>query len=138
MNADHEHTIVVGYDGSEGAEHALDWAIGEAKMRGDKLCIVKAWTPGEFGIDTEMEDYAEQQLQQEMADRMKDAGVPWEAITLRGPAAKVLLEHSADADMLVVGSRGHGGFTGLLLGSVSQQVASHAGATVVVIARSRH
>ncbi len=135
MTADQEHTIVVGYDGSKGAELALDWAISEAKLRGDRLSIVKAWTPGEFGLDTEMEAYAEQQLQEEMKDRMKDEDVRWHAETFRGSAAKILVEHSADAEMLVVGSRGHGGFAGLLLGSVSQQVSTHAGSAVVVVVR---
>jgi nucleotide-binding universal stress UspA family protein len=135
MTTDHEHTIVVGFDGSEGAESALDWAIREAELRGEKLCVIRAWSPGEFGLDTEMEAYAEQQLQQEVGDRMKEVDVPWEAKTFRGAAAKVLVEHSADADMLVVGSRGRGGFAGLLLGSVSQQVSTHASAGVVVVVR---
>lgn len=136
MTAEHEHTIVVGYDGSGGADLALDWAIREAKIKGEKLCIVNAWTPGEFGLDTDMESYADAHLKEQMTNRMKDEDVPWEAVVYRGSAAKVLVEHSADADMLVVGSRGHGGFAGLLLGSVSQQVSTHAGAPVVVIVRS--
>lgn len=135
MTADHEHTIVVGFDSSEGAELALEWAIREAKLRGGKLCIVKAWRPGEFGVDMEMEVYADEVFQQEMTDRLKDEDIAWEALTIRGSAAKVLVEHSADAEMLVVGSRGHGGFAGLLLGSVSQQVATHAIGPVVVIVR---
>lgn len=135
MTADQQHTIVVGYDGSKGATQALDWAVREAKLRGDRLSIVKAWTPGEFGLDTEMEAYAEQQLKDEMKERMKDEDVHWEASTYRGSAAKVLVEHSQEADMLVVGSRGHGGFSGLLLGSVSQQVSTHAGSAVVVVVR---
>ncbi len=138
MTADHEHTIVVGYDASAGADRALDWAIGEATLRGERLCIVNAWTPGEFGQDTEMETFSEQQLKDQMAIRMKDESVEWDALTFRGSAAKVLVEHSADADMLVVGSRGRGGFTGLLLGSVSQQVSTHAGSPVVVIVRNGH
>lgn len=136
MTADHEHTIVVGYDGSEGAERALDWAVREAELRGEDICILKAWSPGEFGTDEEMVAYSAEQLQQQMTERMKGETVAWEALTVRGPAAKVLLEHAVDAEMLVVGSRGHGGFSGLLLGSVGQQVSTHSGAPVVVIVRS--
>lgn len=135
MSADHEHTIVVGYDGSEGADKALDWATREAKLRGEKLCILQAWSPGEFGQDAEMEAFAADQLKQQMTDILKDEGVGWEAVTVKGSPAKVLIEHSADAAMLVVGSRGRGGFKGLLLGSVSQQVSTHSGAPVVVIVR---
>lgn len=138
MTADHAHTIVVGYDGSTGADRALEWATREVKLRGGSLCIVNAWTPGEFGQDTEMESFSEQQLRDQMEIRMKDEGVEWEALTFRGSPAKVLVEHSADADMLVVGSRGRGGFAGLLLGSVSQQVSTHAGSPVVVIVRNGH
>lgn len=138
MTADHEHTIVVGYDGSKGADAALDWAIREAKLRGDGICVINAWSPGEFGQDSEMEAYAEEQLKEHMATRMKDEDVPWEAATYRGSPAKILVEHSVDADMLVVGSRGRGGFAGLLLGSVSQQVSTHASAPVVVIVRDGH
>lgn len=135
MSADHEHTIVVGYDGSEGAQVALEWAAEEAKARGEKLCVIQAWSPGEFGTDAEMEQYADQLLQQQMADMLKDEGVEWEAQTIKGSPSKVLVEHSAGADMLVVGSRGRGGFKGLLLGSVGQQVSTHTGAAVVAIVR---
>lgn len=138
MTTNHEHTIVVGYDGSEGAQSALDWATQEAKLKGEKLCVVQAWTPGEFGQDAEMEAYAGEQLKQQMTDVLKDEGVEWEAMTVNGHPAKVLVEQSSDADMLVVGSRGRGGFKGLLLGSVSQQVSTHSGAPVVVIVRNHH
>jgi nucleotide-binding universal stress UspA family protein len=135
MAVEHEHTIVLGFDGSKGAERALDWAVQEAKMRGDKLCIIRAWTVGEFGTDAELGAYTEDELQKEMSARLDGSGVDYECMAIRGPAAKVLVEHSADADMLVVGSRGLGGFTGLLLGSVSHQVSTHSGAPVVVIVR---
>lgn len=135
MTAAHEHTIVVGYDGSEGADKALQWATREAGLRGGKLCILEAWSPGEFGQDKEMESFASDQLKQKMTDALKDEDIEWEALTVKGSPAKVLVEHSADAEMLVVGSRGRGGFKGLLLGSVSQQVSQHSGAPVVVIVR---
>lgn len=138
MTTDHEHTIVVGYDGSEDAQVALDWAAREAKLRGEKLCVVQAWSPGEYGQDTEMEAYAGEQLKQQMTDMLKDKGVEWDSLTIKGHPGKVLIEHSADADMLVVGSRGRGGFKGLLLGSVGQQVSTHSGSPVVVIVRPDH
>lgn len=136
-NTEQERTIVVGFDASEGAHLALDWAIQEAKLRGARLSIVRAWTSGEFGTDAEIARFQQEHLDQEMRDAMKEhEGVEWAASAVRGSAAKVLLEQAAGADMLVVGSRGHGGFTGLLLGSVSQQVVSHAGAAVVVVVRT--
>src|SRR5579875_1538909 len=110
MTANHEHSIVVGYDGSEGAQVALDWAAREARLRGEKLCVVQAWSPGEFGQDEEMEAYADQPLKQQMTDMLKDEDVDWESTTVKGHPGKVLIEHSAGADMLVVGSRGRGGF----------------------------
>lgn len=133
---DHDHSIVVGFDGSEGARQALAWAAAEAALRGERICVVKAWSPGEFGTDAEIAEYQEEHLRQEVSDLMKDhEGVAWQSQAIRGSAARVLLEEAAGADMLVVGSRGHGGFTGLLMGSVSQQVITHAGAPVVVVVR---
>ena len=132
----HEHTIVVGYDGSAGAQVALDWAAQEARSRGEKLCVIQAWTSGEYGNDADLEAYTEQQLKQQMADMLKDDGVKWEAKAIKGSAGKVLVDEAADADMLVVGSRGRPGLKGLLLGSVSRHVSTHATAPVVVIVRS--
>ena len=62
MGTEHEHTIVVGFDGSKGAAAALAWAVREAEIRGDKLCIVQAWTAGEFGTDAEIEAYTQTKL----------------------------------------------------------------------------
>ena len=60
-----------------------------------------------------------------------------ERVVTEGPAAQALVEAAEDADLLVVGSRGHGGFTGLLLGSVSQQCAHHAPCAVVIVRKPR-
>lgn len=130
------YVIVVGFDGSEGGRRALDWAVDEARRRDAELHVVRAWTTGEFGNDAEKAQYAQASLDAEVAELRKS--VPGMEVTTtveRGHAAHVLLGQSKNADLLVVGSRGHGGFTGLLLGSVSQQVSTHDGAPVVVIVR---
>jgi nucleotide-binding universal stress UspA family protein len=130
------HRIVVGFDGSEGSRRALTWAADQARQRGVKLLIVRAWTPGEFGTDEEQAQIAQKGLDDEV-ERFFDGGPAPDFSTLaeEGHTVKVLLRHAADADMLVVGSRGRGGFAGLILGSVSHQVATHEGAPVVVIVR---
>jgi nucleotide-binding universal stress UspA family protein len=130
------YVITVGFDGSEGARRALDWAVDQARQRAAELHIVRSWTPGEFGSDAEKEHYAQSSLDDQVADLRKSApGLEVTTTVERGHAAQVLLEQAKNADMLVVGSRGHGGFAGLLLGSVSQQVSTHDGAPVVVIVR---
>ncbi len=137
MGADHEHSIVVGFDGSKGAVAALEWAAKEAQLRGDRLCVVQAWTAGEFGTDEDIAAYTQGKAESEAAAVLDGyPGLEWEVVALRGSPAKVLVDHSANADMLVVGSRGHGGFAGLLLGSVSHQVSAHAGTAAVVIVHS--
>ena len=129
--------IVVGFDGSEGSHPALRWAAAEAALRGVPLSIVRAWQPGEFGTDSEVAEIAQTHLDKEVGDLLRDAGpVTWQATAVHGPAARVLIEQSKGGQMLVVGSRGHGGFTGLLLGSVGHQVSTHTGAPVVVIVKS--
>jgi nucleotide-binding universal stress UspA family protein len=128
--------IVVGFDGSEGARPALDWAVDEARRRGAQLHLVRAWTSGEFGSDAEKAQYAQSTLDEQVATvRQSAPSVEITTTVEQGHAAHVLLEQSKNADLLVVGSRGHGSFTGLLLGSVSQQVSTHDGAPVVVIVR---
>ena len=134
-HANHAKKIVVGFDGSDGSTAALHWAVREATLRDVALEAVRAWTPGEFGTDEEMGQYTQAHLEKEMAEIITDPTLRWSALAERGSAAKVLLERGRDAQMLVVGSRGHGAISGLLLGSVSSQVATHAGAPVVVIVK---
>jgi nucleotide-binding universal stress UspA family protein len=136
-------TIVVGVDGSSCSREALRFAVAEARLRKAALRVVTAWHVPAIAYSggvapvvdpKEFEQYAETVAEQALAAlREQTEGVDVERVTGEGQAAHVLLEEARDADLLVVGSRGRGGFTGLLLGSVSQQVAHHAPCPVVVV-----
>ncbi len=132
--------IVVGVDGSSHSEHALRWSAQLAALLGAQLEIVTAWEyPPSFGWAAiapewnparDMEKVAAETIQAVFGDQPP----PGLHVHVReGGAAKVLLEASEGAVMLVVGSRGHGGFSGLLLGSVSANVAEHAACPVLII-----
>ncbi len=136
--------IVVGIDGSENSRAAFDWAIAEARVRGAQLEAVTAWTvpipPDAYATPAIAYDFGEHEhAQQAMLDGIVDSAdtsalvAPVERRLVPAPAAAVLIEMSAKADIVVVGARGHGGFVGLLLGSVSTQVAHHAHCPVVIV-----
>jgi nucleotide-binding universal stress UspA family protein len=142
--------IVVGVDHSEGAKDALRFALAEAKLRGATLRAVHVWQmqpriPGiEAALDplgAELDEWrrsAEAALEETLAEVGADAaGVDVERRVLEGAPGAVLVAESRDADLLVVGSRGHGGFAELLLGSVGQQVAHHADCPVVIVRPKR-
>lgn len=129
--------IVVGVDGSAGAYLAMEWAAGEARRRGAILELVTAWNYP-FGRHGKLVETIKEEAEMILAESEKEAfevdgAIPIEHRLVEAPAARGLLESSADADLLVVGSRGRGGFAGLLLGSVSQACAGHAACPVVVI-----
>lgn len=143
--------IVVGVDHSSGAKAALRFALEEARLRGATLRAVHALLFGYIGavgfessfpvlggeLD-ELRSGAEAALDTTLQEALPDAGdVTIERRVVGGTPAAVLVEESRDAEMLVVGSRGLGGFSGLLLGSVSQQCAHHATCPVVVIRAPR-
>jgi nucleotide-binding universal stress UspA family protein len=135
--------IVVGVDGSESSRIALRWAADEARRRQADLDVVYSWHhPYEtfvpmWGLPpwSELEGEALATLESLLADEgLSSSGVPaTNAILVQGPAAPALLSASAGADLLVVGSRGHGAFTGMLLGSVSQHCVTHATCPVTVV-----
>jgi nucleotide-binding universal stress UspA family protein len=136
--------IVVGVDGSAGSRAALRWAHAEAELRACPLEVVTVWqfpvmtSLPAFGAVPPPEDLsgaAEASLQEVLRDESVASSTtePVTATVAEGAAAAALLEVAADADLLVVGSRGHGGFTGLLLGSVSQQCTMHGPCPVVVV-----
>jgi nucleotide-binding universal stress UspA family protein len=139
--------IVVGVDSSDGAKAALRFALEEAKLREATLRVVHGWQFGYVGV-TGLEGFspiggadlgdlrrtAEIALDAVMQEVAPDSdGLVVDLRVSEGPPATVLVDESRDADMLIVGSRGHGGFAGLLLGSVSQQCAHHAACPVVIV-----
>ena len=145
--------IVVGVDSSDGAKAALRFALEEATLRGARLRAVHAWRFAPTGVPG-MEAGSQPMLGVELADLQRSVEAAFEA-TLReaipdpggvdverrlveGTAAATLVEESRNADLLVVGSRGLGGFRGLLLGSIGQQVAHHAACPVVIVPHERH
>lgn len=137
--------IVVGVDGSDQAVEALRWAVHEAALRGADVLAVYAWTmpapPGGLGYYAEplqdpapYEEGAERLLEGIVDEAVPDSeGVRIERRAVEGSAAHQLVKAAKGAELLVVGSRGHGGFSSLLLGSVSQQVVQHAPCPVVVV-----
>lgn len=132
--------IVVGVDGSEDSKRALACAVHEARLRDATLDLVYAVPePIMLGDPVMMPPPPRDTLRAEglamiekvMAD-IDTGEVPVEPIAAMGSPAKVLCEVAKGADMLVVGSRGLGGFRGLLLGSVTQQVVAHASCPILV------
>ena len=130
--------IVVGVDGSEPAQEALRWAADEARRRNASIRVIHAWhqpvasAVGFIGDDDPYQKAAQHVLDAAI-DGMDATGI--EAIEgklVTGSAAGALVRAARKADLVVVGSRGRGGLTGML-GSVSQQVAHHAPCPIVII-----
>jgi nucleotide-binding universal stress UspA family protein len=137
--------IVVGVDGSSSSKAALAWAVRQAELTGATVEAVIAWhypaiaagVPFAPVGETYTADYGEfaAQALNDAVQETVDPGSPVKVgVTVReGSAAQVLLDASMGADLLVVGSRGHGGFTEALLGSVSQACVHHARCPVVIV-----
>lgn len=135
--------VVVGVDGSDCSRDALRFAVGEAQMRGAHLRIVSAWAvpsmaySGGFAANVDP-DMFRKNMEGESARAVAFAreiapGLEIEATTPNAQSAAALLAASEGAELLVVGSRGHGGFTRLLLGSVSEQLAHHAECPLAIV-----
>ena len=136
--------IVVGIDGSDESARALEWAADEAELRSSRVRVVSAWhipalvysagyTPMVAPSVNESSEHAANAIAEGAAGELRDRGLDADAAVEYANAAEALIDASAEADMLVVGSRGRGGFTGLLLGSVSAQCAQHAHCPVVIV-----
>jgi nucleotide-binding universal stress UspA family protein len=136
-------SIIVGVDGSPESNNALRWAVEEAKLRGAQLKAVHCWLyPVGIGIDvyTLPSEEAMEKSAASALDVAIDAALegvdgvpPIERVIVNGSPGHVLAMMSDDAELVVVGTRGRGGFTGLLMGSAANQVAHHAKCPAVLI-----
>jgi nucleotide-binding universal stress UspA family protein len=138
-------TIIVGVDGSQASESALAWAARYAHATGGKLVAVLAWHyPSAaggppVGVAPEAVTSEVEKSRHEMLDKAIEAtcgDMPPSSVerkVIYGHPAQVLLDESRNADLLVVGSRGHGGFTGMMLGSISTHCVTHASCAVTVV-----
>ena len=138
----YEGRVVVGFDGSDTAQRAVSWAVTEATARGRGLVLVHAVMPpvatGGLGVglppSLDLVEHLESQALAQLDEFASGlTGVDVSTAVAIGAPSAVLLEASETADMVVIGSRGRGGFSGLLLGSVSGQVSAHAECPVAVI-----
>ncbi|MGA9761475.1 MAG: universal stress protein [Gaiellaceae bacterium] len=136
--------IVVGVDGSKCSHSALIFALEEARIRKAKLRVVvvwhvplaaygAGWAPPPPHLSEDSEAAAKEVLEEALRLAKNGDGVEIEPLVHEGQPADVLVEASAEAELLVVGSRGRGGFRELLLGSVSQQCAHHARCPVTIV-----
>jgi nucleotide-binding universal stress UspA family protein len=136
-----DRRIVVGVDGSPSSCEALRWAMRQAAMTGSAVDAVIAWhDPASYGgyawliADTSYAELAAKMLSEAVDSTiMAGGGVTVRQRVMEGHPARVLLDAAEGADLLVVGSRGHGGFAGMLLGSVSQHCVRHSPCPVVII-----
>ncbi|MFC7530920.1 universal stress protein [Actinoplanes sp. GCM10030250] len=137
-------TIVVGVDGSPGSRKALTWAAAEAAEHAADLVVVNVWehtllppvgsvSVSERYVPDPSQRTADDLLQVIKEELGDEPPVVVRPLVKQGSPAKILIEESAGADLLVVGQRGHGGFAGLVLGSVSQHVSAYAKCTVTVV-----
>jgi nucleotide-binding universal stress UspA family protein len=138
--------VVAGFDGSQGSEAALRVALREAKLRQARLLVVAAWHVPTYyygsaaapsaglALAEDMRKALTEKLEDAVAALRAEAGeLEIETRLVQGPAASALTKEAAGAELLVVGSRGLGGFRELLLGSVSHQCAQHASCPVLIV-----
>jgi nucleotide-binding universal stress UspA family protein len=131
-------SVVVGVDGSAHSQRALAWAVDYAKLSGAPLRVIAVWdVTGTLGgqvwlNDVDFQQRAEQQLDEAVAQTVP-ADVVHERAVVQGHPAEVLTRESHQAQLLVLGSRGRGGFAGLLLGSTTGYCSHHAGCPVVIV-----
>jgi nucleotide-binding universal stress UspA family protein len=135
--------VVVGVDGSDESAAALRWAARQADLTGASLVAVISWqipalaygsfvsvAPEQFSFDGAAEEVLAKAVAPVIAEH---PGLEVTTRVVQGPPALVLLHAAEDAELLVIGSRGHGAFTGMLLGSVSEHCVAHATCPVVVV-----
>lgn len=138
--------IVCGVDGSEPSIDALRWAVNQARMTGASLEVITTWEyPSSFGwvpawpTDWDPGGEAKKALAKVVEDLLgPNSDIEVRQVVLEGHAAPALVHAAEKADLLVVGSRGHGEFAGMLLGSVSEHCATHSPSPVVIVRRPDH
>jgi nucleotide-binding universal stress UspA family protein len=141
--------IIVGVDGSPPSVAALRWAVRQAELTGGTIDAVIAWefqlvasgfgwAPNKAFDDTEYTELAAKTLNAAIGDVNPPPSIAVHQVVMEGNPAKVLLSAAKDADLLVVGNRGHGAFVDSLIGSVSVRCLHHATCPVVVIRTPKH
>ncbi|ELS50559.1 putative UspA domain-containing protein [Streptomyces viridochromogenes Tue57] len=139
--------VLLAVDGSPAAHGAVEFAFAQASLHGTDLVALHAWSthteraydgPGDPPFVTYDEDRLRDEEQRVLAEALGGLGERYPDVTVhrrlvRGRIRHTLIEASADAGLVVVGARGRGGFTGLLLGSVSQALLHHAHCPVAVV-----
>jgi nucleotide-binding universal stress UspA family protein len=136
-----ENKIVVGVDGSDSSKAALTWGIRQAQLTGAPLEAIMTWDyPMSYGwmivpenVDLQADATSElERVVKEVTEEMADPSVELTTRVVQGHPALVLMSEAADASLVVVGSRGHGEFAGMLLGSVSEHLSTHAPCPVLI------
>jgi nucleotide-binding universal stress UspA family protein len=144
---DEKPTIVVGVDGSAGAHAALGYALDDAARRGARVRVVSVFEEPDYWavaygmsapaplreVTVGLEKAAQQVVEDVRAEDPRRATVPVDVMALTGSPAKVLLEQARDAELLVLGHRGHGGFASVVLGSVGLQCVLHGSGPVTIV-----
>jgi nucleotide-binding universal stress UspA family protein len=132
--------VAVGDDGSAGSREAVRWAAREAALRGSALYVLRAWSildlapaaaQASVPALADLEGRVRAGMAADWAELGGDGSVHLQPV--HGPAVRALLDASDTADLVVVGSRGRGGFTELVLGSTADQVIRHARCPVAVV-----
>jgi nucleotide-binding universal stress UspA family protein len=145
--AERQRRIVVGVDGSSASDNALRWAIDEAGYRGDVIEAVHVFSYPSIGglaaaagagIDWEDLAIGARKLVADAVDRARGRGPSGDganihALAVAGAASSVLLDAAKNADLLVLGTRGHGSLSSLVLGSVSSHCSHHSSCPLVLV-----
>jgi nucleotide-binding universal stress UspA family protein len=138
-----EHVIVCGIDGSPAGRRALEWALDEARRRSCRLRAVTAWSwdglesGTAFSSPREARAHAEE-VQRRVLDQSPAEGIEVEPLVVEGRPSTILCTAALDAELLVLGSHGHGAVHDALVGSTSQHVIRHATCPVVILPDPRH
>ena len=137
-----EKKIVVGVDGSDSSKAALTWSIRQARLTGAPLEVVMTWDyPMSYGwmivpenVDLQGDATSElERVVKEVTEHLTGPPIELTTRVIQGHPALVLMSEAADASLIVVGSRGHGEFAGMLLGSVSEHLSTHAPCPVLIV-----